>query len=92
MAQVVSAKAQWQGQQYPSLCPSGSTVMRKPHNVDLMLLSPQRWGAIIIVIVIGDVPEHMTVTGGLVVVAVTGNIMRNTLQRKSIHHINFLCL
>ena len=26
--------------------------------------------------------EHTTVTGGLVVVAVTGDIMRNTLQRR----------
>ena len=39
----VAALAQWQGQQNPSLCPSGSTVVAEQHHTDLMLLRPQRW-------------------------------------------------
>ena len=31
---------QWQGQQNPSLCPSGSTVVIDPHYADPVLLSP----------------------------------------------------
>ena len=48
--------------------------------------------ASVTVIVMVDALEHRTVTGGVVVVAVTGHIMRNTLQRKIIHYINFLWL
>ena len=40
----------------------------------------------------GDALGHTSVMAGEVVVAVTGNIIRNILQRKSIHYINFLCL
>ena len=47
-------------------------------------------GAIVIVIVISDALEHMTVTGGIVVVAVICNTMRNTLQIKKNYYINFL--
>ena len=38
--------------------------------------------AIVTIIMIGDPLEHTTVIGGLVVPAVTVDIMRNTLQRK----------
>ena len=38
--------------------------------------------------VMGNLLEHTTVTGRVVVVAVTGDIMRNTVQRKNIHCIN----
>ena len=39
-------------------------------------------GAIVTDIVMGDALEYTTVTGGVIVVAVTGDIMRNILQRK----------
>ena len=66
----VAAVAQWWGQQNPSLCPSGSTVVAEPHQADLMLLSPEV-AAIVTVTVIGDVLTHTTVTGGVVLVVVT---------------------
>ena len=39
--EITAAVAQWQGQQNPSLCPLGSTMVAEPHHADLMLLSPQ---------------------------------------------------
>ena len=62
------------------------------HYAHLMLLIPQRWEQFVKVIVMGDSLEHTTVTGGAVVVAVTGDIMENTKQRKKIHYIKFLWL
>ena len=44
---------------------------------------PTEVGAIETFIVMDDALRHTTVTGGVVVVAVTGDIMRNTLQRTS---------
>ena len=43
------------------------------------------------VIVMGDALEHTIVTGGVVEITVTGDIMRNTYQIKNIN-INFLWL
>ena len=39
-----------------------------------------------------DALEHTTVTDVVVAVAVTGDIMRNILQRKNVNYINFLLL
>ena len=39
-------------------------------------------GAVGTVILMSDAQEHTNVTGGVVLVAETGNIKRNTLQRK----------
>ena len=47
-------------------------------------------GAIVTVRVKGHALEHTTVTGGVIVVTVTGGIMRNTLEK--IHYMYFLCL
>ena len=49
---------------------------------------PTEVGVIVIVIVMGDAQEHTTITGGVVVVVATLDIMRNTLHRK-IHYYNF---
>ena len=52
---------------------------------------PTEVGAIVTAIVMVDVLEHTTVTGAVVVVSITGDIMRNILQRRNIY-INFLWL
>ena len=53
---------------------------------------PTEVEAIVRVILMGDALEHTTVTGGVIVVSVTGDTMENILQTKSIHYINFLWL
>ena len=45
--------------------------------------------AIETVVVIGDALEHTIVIGGVVVAALTGYIVSNTLQRKNIYYIKF---
>ena len=45
-------------------------------------------GAVVTAIVVGDAPEHTTVTGEVVMVAVAGDKIRNTLQ-KTIHYHKF---
>ena len=47
-------------------------------------------GAIVTVIVMGDALEHTTITGGVSVVTVNCDMLKNTLPRKNIHYINFL--
>ena len=44
-------------------------------------------GGIVRLIVMGNTLEQTTVTGGVVVVVVTGDMMRNTLKRKKISTI-----
>ena len=39
------------------------------------------------VIVMGDALEHTAFTDGVVVIVVTGDIIRDTLQRKNIYYI-----
>ena len=84
--EIVAAVAQWQGQQNPSMCPLGSTVKVEPHHADPMLLNPQRLEPLY-VIVMGDALKYTTVTGEVVVVIVTGDMMRNILQMKHLSYI-----
>ena len=44
---------------------------------------PMEVGTIVTVIVMRDALQHKTVTDGVVGVAVTGNIMRNTTKKKT---------
>ena len=62
---VVAAVAQWCGQKNLSLCSSGLTVAAEPHHTDPEI------EAIVTVLVMGDALEHTTVTGGVVLIAVT---------------------
>ena len=50
-----------------------------------MFIRPTEVGAHITVLMMDDAREHTTVTGGevVVVVTITSDIMRNTLQRKT---------
>ena len=67
----------------PSLCPWKSTVVVEPQGILIWWCLANRDGTHHN-IVMGDAPEHTTVTGGVVVVVVIVNwdIMRETLQRK----------
>ena len=64
------------------------------HIISIILTkyNPTEVGAIVTVIMMGDVLGHTTVTGGVVVIAETTDIVRNTLQRKNIYYINFIWL
>ena len=70
----------------PHCVPQGSTLTMEPHHPDPNLLSPQRRGAIVTV---GYALEHTTGADGIVVVAETRDIIKDKIQRKNIHYINF---
>ena len=66
----VAAVAQWQGQQHLQRA-LVSAVVAEPHHADLMLLeAPTRRGTMVTVERRDDIPEHTTVTEGVVDVAV----------------------